>query len=51
MAAPGLRSMLPKANAPAACWATHSVRNAVVVMKTQFMPKPAEKQNVSKVQM
>lgn len=41
MAAPGLRSRLPKAKAPAACWGTHSVRKDVVLTKTQDMPKPA----------
>ncbi len=43
IAAPGLRSILPRAKALTACWATHSVRNAVVATSTQFMPKPAYK--------
>lgn len=41
-AAPGFLSKFPRANAPAACCLTHSVRKAVVATKTQVMPNPAE---------
>lgn len=41
IAAPGLRSMFPSANAPAACCGAHSDRKAVVAIKTQLIPKPA----------
>lgn len=47
IAAPGFLSMFPRANAPAACWGTHSDKKAVVATNTQLIPKPAMCHDIS----
>lgn len=39
-AAAGLRNMLPRAKAPAACWAMHDVRKALDATNIQDIPNP-----------
>jgi len=40
-AAPGLRNMLPRAKAPAACCARHNVKNEFEATNTHDIPNPA----------